>query len=583
MKYMNNHLEKLPKHLKTIMVDQHYENYTSIDHAVWRYVMRKNVNYLKKVAHQSYILGLEKTGISLDKIPSIEEMNQRLSKIGWAACTVDGFIHPQAFMEFQAYNVLVIAADIRQLKHIEYTPAPDIIHEAAGHAPIIGDPEYAEYLRYFGEIGCRAFSSAKDYEIFESIRHLSIIKEDPYTPQEEIEKAERELEILTANAGEPSEMSLIRRLHWWTVEYGLIGEIENPKIYGAGLLSSIGESAHCMTPEVKKIFYDINAINYDFDITKPQPQLFVTPDFAHLKSVLEEFAARMALKKGGAYALEKAKESANTATVELSSGLQMTGILAEYETDRNGNPSYIRFSSPTALCCQNKQLKGHGKDFHLHGFSSPIGAWKIAACPELLSDGDLENIGIIIGKDCKFETSAGFVIEAFLENILRNDEGKLISLKFSNCTITKEGKTYYQPEWGNFDMAVGTSVISAYSGAADPDAYQLEFQVPAEKTHKINYDDKMRYLHTLYAEVRDIRDNGKNLERLSEIFNEIANHYSDQWLIVLEILEVALSANLNKGQIQSYRSYLEDLKLRKLDLKNLIDDGLELLDLQFQN
>jgi phenylalanine-4-hydroxylase len=64
--------------------------------------------------------------------------------------------------------VLVIASDIRQLEHIEYTPAPDIIHEGAGH--IIANPEYAEYLRRFGEIGCKAISSDTDYQMYEAIR-----------------------------------------------------------------------------------------------------------------------------------------------------------------------------------------------------------------------------------------------------------------------------------------------------------------------------------------------------------------------------------------------------------------------------
>jgi phenylalanine-4-hydroxylase len=64
-------------------------------------------------------------------------MNRILTEIGWAAVAVDGFIPPNAFMEFQAYNVLVIASDIRQLEHIEYTPAPDIIHEGAGHAQLL--------------------------------------------------------------------------------------------------------------------------------------------------------------------------------------------------------------------------------------------------------------------------------------------------------------------------------------------------------------------------------------------------------------------------------------------------------------
>ena len=153
MSYESNPiLDKLPGHLKQFIKPQEYSDYTAIDQAVWRYVMRKNVDYLSKVAHSSYVEGLQKTGISIDRIPNMYGMNRILEEIGWAAVAVDGFIPPSAFMEFQAYNVLVIASDIRQLEHIEYTPAPDIIHEGAGHAPIIANPEYAEYLRRFGEI-----------------------------------------------------------------------------------------------------------------------------------------------------------------------------------------------------------------------------------------------------------------------------------------------------------------------------------------------------------------------------------------------------------------------------------------------
>ena len=76
-------------------------------------------------------------------------MNDILGKIGWGAVAVDGFIPPAAFMEFQAYKVLVIACDMRQMHHIEYTPAPDIVHEAAGHAPIIVDREYSDLSAAF--------------------------------------------------------------------------------------------------------------------------------------------------------------------------------------------------------------------------------------------------------------------------------------------------------------------------------------------------------------------------------------------------------------------------------------------------
>ena len=183
---LNEVTKKLPKHLHKFVVQQPYEEYTAQNQAVWRYVMRMNVDYLSKVAHKSYITGLEKTGISVENIPYMEGMNRILKEIGWAAVSVDGFIPPNAFMEFQAYNVLVIASDMRTINHIEYTPAPDIIHEAAGHAPIIANPEYAEYLRRFGEIGSKAISSAKDYEMYEAIRLLSILKEDPNSSEKEI-------------------------------------------------------------------------------------------------------------------------------------------------------------------------------------------------------------------------------------------------------------------------------------------------------------------------------------------------------------------------------------------------------------
>jgi phenylalanine-4-hydroxylase len=142
-------------------------------------------------------------------------------------------------MEYQAYRVLVIAADIRQLHHIEYTPAPDIIHESAGHAPIIADYDYHQYLSYFGSIGAKAMFSSKDFELYEAIRELSILKEMPDTDALELNKAEKKVSFCQQNLGKPSEMALLSRLHWWTVEYGLIGTLENPKIYGAGLLSSI--------------------------------------------------------------------------------------------------------------------------------------------------------------------------------------------------------------------------------------------------------------------------------------------------------------------------------------------------------
>src|SRR6195952_5151129 len=223
--FNNPQVAALPRHLRAYIVPQHYEHYTPIDQAVWRYVMRQNYSYLKDVAYYPYIPGLRKAGLTIEKIPDLQDMNDALAKIGWGAVTVDGFIPPAAFMEYQAYHVLVIAADIRQLKHIQYTPAPDIIHESAGHAPIIADPDYNQYLSYIGSIGAKAMFSEQDYDLYEAIRALSILKEMPDADPEELKKAEEQVNYCQQNMGEPSEMALLSRLHWWTVEYGLIGTL----------------------------------------------------------------------------------------------------------------------------------------------------------------------------------------------------------------------------------------------------------------------------------------------------------------------------------------------------------------------
>ena len=107
-------IDRLPKHLKQFIKPQVYDDYTPINQAVWRYVMRKNVSYLSKVAHNSYLEGLEKTGLEIDNIPNMYGMNCILKEIGWAVVAVDGFIPPYAVRGFQAYNVFVLACDIRQ-------------------------------------------------------------------------------------------------------------------------------------------------------------------------------------------------------------------------------------------------------------------------------------------------------------------------------------------------------------------------------------------------------------------------------------------------------------------------------------
>lgn len=578
---MNSHFElnevtqKLPKHLHKYIVNQSYEEYTAQNQAVWRYVMRINVNYLSKVAHSSYVEGLKKAGISIEGIPRMEGMNRILKDIGWAAVSVDGFIPPNAFMEFQAYNVLVIASEIRTIDHITYTPAPDIIHEAAGHAPIIANPEYAEYLRRFGEIGSKAISSSKDHEMYEAVRLLSILKEDPNSSQNEIIQAQNKVEFLQNNMGVLSEMAQIRNLHWWTVEYGLIGDLKTPEIYGAGLLSSIGESKSCLKPEVKKIPYTIEAAQKNFDITKPQPQLFVTPDFAHLSLVLEQFANTMGLRKGGLSGIHKLIDSKNLGTIELSTGLQVSGIFTNVISDE-GNPIYVQTNGPTILATRDKELIGHGTHYHADGFGSPIGALKGINIPiENMSPRDLEAYQIYEGKQITLEFTGGVIVSGEVITGTRDLRGRILLISFKNCTVTYKDQVLFEPSWGIYDMAVGKEVVSAYAGPADINSFEDLGKISETKTQKIRYSKSEKELYQLYKKVRDLREDDLiNEDQLKEIFEVLQKKYKNDWLLALELYELAFQKDFLTQKV--FLKHLQILKENDMFTK-LISDGLELI------
>lgn len=561
-------LDKLPKHLHQYIHPQNYDDYTPANQATWRYVMAKNIAFLSKVAHESYLDGLKKTGISLAQIPSMYGMNRILKDIGWAAVAVDGFIPPAAFMEFQAYNVLVIASDIRSIAQIEYTPAPDIIHESAGHAPIIANPEYAEYLRRFGEIGSKAISSAHDFKMYEAIRLLSVLKEQKKQDKAAILVAEENITQLQNMLIVPSEMAKIRNLHWWTVEYGLIGNITSPKIYGAGLLSSIGESKNCLKPSVQKIPYTIAAADQSFDITKPQPQLFVTPDFAHLSLVLEEFANTMALRNGGLKGVQKLVNSNQLGTIELSTGLQVSGLFTKVIDNDKGKVAFFQTTGKTALSFHEKELIGHGTAAHLNGFGSPLGKLKgINLAIEDMSPRDLDAYNIYEGKRVKLAFEGDIILEGKVITGTRNLKGKIILIAFKDCLVTYKNEVLFEPSWGIYHLAVGKKVVAAYAGPADNNSFDLAQHKLSDKPAKqvINPTDKKR--NKLFAEIANCRNTGAALP--THILPEIKNSMlSVEWLLLLNLLEVATMQN-RVEEIKECQRLLADFNRINPDLAHL--------------
>ena len=583
--FNNKQVANLPHHLRKYIVDQGYEKYTPVDHAVWRYVMRQNYSYLKDVAYYPYIPGLKMAGLTIEKIPSLQEINDALAAIGWGAVTVDGFIPPAAFMEYQAYRVLVIAADIRQLDHIEYTSAPDIIHESAGHAPIISDVKYNQYLSYLGSIGTKALFSSMDYALYESIRQLSILKEMPHVESKKLAEAEALVLYNQQHLGEPSEMALLSRLQWWTVEYGLIGDLDQPKIYGAGLLSSIGESSSCMKPSVKKIIYTIDAVQYSYDITKPQPQLFVTPTFQNLIDVLQQFESKMAFRVGGLESILKSIECKNICTATFSSGLQVSGVFSKVHTDKFNQVKYIQTIGETSLSFNDIQILGHGIEYHKDGFGSPLGILKDSRKHlEDFSEQDLCEKNILLNHPVELAFENGITVTGELKSVLR-ENSKIILMSFQNCTVKDgDGKIFFDPGWGNYDMAVGYEVVSVFNGVADKNNMLDQLYVSAERTQQQYYSEKDKTYHALFQEIRAIREKKVGMEHLERIWESIQLHFGDDWLATMEILELIDGDEKFIALAISLRKYLEAKKIHQPKFNKLIEDGLKIIDakLKFQ-
>jgi phenylalanine-4-hydroxylase len=286
----------------------------------------------------------------------------------------------------------------------------------------------------------------------------------------------------------------------------------------------------------------------------------------------------MALRRGGLEGIQKLMNSKNLGTIELNTGIQISGVFSEVIED-DGKPVYFKTSGPTALAFKNKEIIGHDKEYHSDGFGSPIGKLKgINLAIEDMSPTDLEAYGIYEGRNVALEFKGGISVEGEIITGKRNLQGKIILISFKNCWVKQGENILFQPDWGIYDMAVGAKVISAYAGVADPGSFGLMFESPKEKTHKIQYPEKEQKLHLLYREVRNIRDRNnldkKSIVELENILTTLKVEYPNDWLLPLEIFELLFN---NESPVKKQvLAHLKNLAL-KPEFKNLIESGLSLM------
>jgi phenylalanine-4-hydroxylase len=511
-------IDALPPHLRRFVVAQDYGAYTPRDHAVWRHVLRRLTAFLADRAHPRYLPGLAATGIEVERLPDLDAMNEKLADVGWTCVAVRGFIPPAVFTELQSRRCLAIAADVRTHEHIEYTPAPDIVHESAGHAPFVADPRYAEYLQRCGEVGFRAIASVEDQALFEAIRNLSVVKEDPAAGEEEVRLAEARLAAAAAGVRDVSEATRASRLYWWTAEYGLVGTPEVPRLYGAGLLSSIGEAAHCLGPAVRRLPLSPACADVAFDITRMQPQLFVARDFEHLFEVLEAFEATLSWRRGGDHGLEEAIRARSVNHLALAGGVEVSGRVVERVPARRE----VAPGLATALArLEGPVLVSRGRRADRKPWPGPaVVAFGRGRPPErgafaLALEGGLALRGFAVG------------------------DGEVVDLRGE-----LEGRPLALPTWAL--LVVSDGLPSVAGGPADPGAWdrwfgELQSFAAGEGEARARAHRAAALapaLAALYAEVRRLRERGAaDAGRLAAI-RAAARAFPDDWLLAAEVDEL---------------------------------------------
>jgi len=565
----------VPAHLRRFVVEQDYSQYTAVDQAVWRFVLLQMHSRLVQTAHPAYREGLAGVGITVDRIPRIAEMNERLARFGWGAVCVDGFIPPRAFQELQASGILPIAADIRTREHLVYTPAPDIIHESAGHAPILPDPVFSAYIRRIGDLGKKAFTLPEESRVYRAFYTLSEVKETPGADRAQVAAAEGELSEALAAASHPSEATLLSRLYWWTAEFGLVGRTDDYKIYGAGLLSSLGESHSCHDPGVAKLPLDEGCVEQAYDITRPQPQLFVVADFERLHDVLDRVAAGLAAQIGGAAAVTRALASAEVASIRFTSGGWAIGLLRSVGP-KPTTPAWLELAGPVAFAWDGVIRP---EQAHLSGQDDTYIVTGRLEGGEALELADAHALSRLIDPASgrhRFRFETGAHVEGHVERAARASDGRLMHVELRGARLALPGLP--PRELARFVLFSAGDIVTAQAGAVDPRYYPdtpfSSVRVPKPRV----FPATERALVKLYENAQHAHGEGSASMQVAfpRILAALDLAYPDEWLLRWNLLESLLKRSAIGPLSRTLNDQLERLEDR-FDHREPIASGLRYL------
>jgi phenylalanine-4-hydroxylase len=225
--------------------------YTREDEQVWELLYKRQVETIEDISYAAFKKGLEALDFAGDSIPCFDAINERLQQLtGWSIYPVAGLIDNRYFFEQMMDRRFGSTRWIRKLSQLDYLEEPDMFHDVFGHIPLLTDPVIVEFLEGLARVAWR-------------------------------------------NLGDEIVIEAVARLYWYTIEFGLVIENGECKIYGAGILSSIGESAYCLTDQANRTPFDLETIlNTPYIKDRFQEQYFVLSSMEQLKGVMVDFEGK---------------------------------------------------------------------------------------------------------------------------------------------------------------------------------------------------------------------------------------------------------------------------------------------------
>jgi phenylalanine-4-hydroxylase len=223
------------------VIEQDWNAYSPEQHAVWQELVGRRMPQLHEHACAEYLDGFDLIGLKQDQLPNLAAVSARLApRTGWSSTPVSGFLPADAFFEMLAARMFPTTTWLRARESMDYTPEPDIFHDVFGHVPMHAHPVFADFLEHYGKV-C-----------------ASVIDR-------------------------PDALERLGRLFWFTVEFGLIRQRGEIKVYGSGLISSHGECTRVLAGGCEIKDFNLEAVlNQEMQTSEMQPVLYAVESFEEI-------------------------------------------------------------------------------------------------------------------------------------------------------------------------------------------------------------------------------------------------------------------------------------------------------------